>query len=319
MRTIETKSMAIGILLALCSLAGFGCNGDMPISEAVLSPDASRFDLTVAVEMSRLTLHAYQQLDDFRDDQPFRLPEPYTLIEEFFTRQRFAGERSFRLQDVPIAFIATSDAAIYVVFRGTETISEWIQDVIFAQVDYPFANDAGRTHKGATDVYATLHDALTARVAALDATGLYTTLYVTGHSLGGALAVLAAPALRQVTMLEPIVYTFAAPRVGDDAFTAFYLDAIATSHRIDNLNDLVPTLPPTTVFVLDGLRIVERTYRHVPYQTHIEFGASIDNPLDLFETDNNHDVCNYYSALCDFTLDPLACKALSGGADDCNP
>jgi predicted lipase len=66
---------------------------------------------------------------------------------------------------------------------------------------------------------------------------------LTGHSLGGALATLAAYRLRNQDF--PIsVYTFGAPRVGDSAFASRYEDSKVLHFRIENKNDIVPHLPP---------------------------------------------------------------------------
>lgn len=81
-------------------------------------------------------------------------------------------------------------------------------------------------------------------------------LWITGHSMGGAQAHLAAHALRR--KLEPSrlagVYTFAAPRVGDRAFR----DAISKApfaHRVfrfENEYDLVPLLPANPAYLPAG-------------------------------------------------------------------
>ncbi|RCN30532.1 triacylglycerol lipase [Ancylostoma caninum] len=71
----------------------------------------------------------------------------------------------------------------------------------------------------------------------------------TGHSLGGALATLAAArAARQG--LRPgnkiLVYTFGAPRVGDSTFAANFNRIIPNCYRVVFRHDIVPHLPPCT-------------------------------------------------------------------------
>jgi hypothetical protein len=69
------------------------------------------------------------------------------------------------------------------------------------------------------------------------------TLWVTGHSLGGALATLATARLVDEG-LKPVTVTFGQPRVGDSGFAKAYT---ATHHRFVNNNDVVPTMPPRTI------------------------------------------------------------------------
>lgn len=73
------------------------------------------------------------------------------------------------------------------------------------------------------------------------------TICLTGHSLGGALATLAAYRLRKQDFSIPIsVYTFGAPRVGDSAFASKYEDSKVLHFRIENKNDIIPHLPPNS-------------------------------------------------------------------------
>jgi hypothetical protein len=61
--------------------------------------------------------------------------------------------------------------------------------------------------------------------------------YITGHSKGGALALLAGWLFQ---VFEPTVITFAAPRVGNSAFARSY----SMAFRYENPKDIVPKLPP---------------------------------------------------------------------------
>ena len=65
-------------------------------------------------------------------------------------------------------------------------------------------------------------------------------LFLTGHSMGGALAMLAGCRLAKAGRSPIAVYTYGAPRVGDPNFCAGY--ALPT-YRVVNRLDLVPELP----------------------------------------------------------------------------
>eukprot|EP00117_Sycon_ciliatum_P046226 scpid86385/ scgid33133/ len=66
-------------------------------------------------------------------------------------------------------------------------------------------------------------------------------LYVTGHSLGGALAALATLDVRlRRFRKQPILVTFGAPEMADRAFSTYYSCAIRQALRVYNLFDVVP-------------------------------------------------------------------------------
>ncbi|MEO1403203.1 MAG: lipase family protein, partial [Cyanobacteria bacterium J06635_1] len=70
-------------------------------------------------------------------------------------------------------------------------------------------------------------------------------LLVTGHSLGGALATMAAASLQENGIRIAGVYTFGQPRVGDTKFTSQFNQKLADKFfRFVNNNDVVPHLPP---------------------------------------------------------------------------
>ena len=69
-------------------------------------------------------------------------------------------------------------------------------------------------------------------------------LYLTGHSMGGALAVLTACRLAKMGRPAVATYTFGAPRIGDPAFCAGY---DLPTYRVVNRLDLVPEVPLASV------------------------------------------------------------------------
>ena len=65
-------------------------------------------------------------------------------------------------------------------------------------------------------------------------------LWVTGHSMGGALSILAGQRFAEAGLPPTGVYAFGAPKVGDEAFKAGYRPPLFC---VDNRHDVVPWLP----------------------------------------------------------------------------
>lgn len=280
---------------------------------------AEGFDLDLALELGRLCLQSYQMLIDFNHMEEFKLPAPFQLVKVFSTSERYVGEFA-SATEVPIAFVATKDDAIYVVFRGTVTITEWIDDATFSQVPYNFVSKGGLTETGFTSIYGTIHQDILNTVMDLAKDGSYNTLYITGHSLGAALAVLAVPELALKSgFSQPIMFNFAGPRVGNPKFSETTYNALMiTSVRVANTNDLVPQLPKPIVEVYENGHFKTFFYDHVNEEHSITFGNPISGPTDFKDIEANHIMCNYYNALCKMTSDEKTCMEMADGADGCN-
>lgn len=306
-------------LVITLTLLLMGCPGEGD-NRLGTSSNTESFEIDQAVELAHLSLQAYQQLDDYVNNRVFSLPDPYVLQEQFFTTERFAGESLSSGEGIPIAYIATAQDRIYLAFRGTQTVSEWAKNVKFAQVEYTFVTNSGKTHQGFTETYGSIREPIVASINNLLISGSYSTLYVTGHSLGGALAVLAAPELRERTSLTPVMYNFAGPRVGDPTFQKRYDEFVTNSWRTVNTNDPVPDLPPQKVLIpKDGNDFQEVSYTHVSAEHKITFGSPVNDLGDIAVISSNHSMCNYYNLLCDSTDDPAACKTVTTNIASCSP
>lgn len=148
------------------------------------------------------------------------------------------------------AFVAWDVEAVFVAFRGTETqkVEDIAVDAAAVFVKGPFANS--RVHAGFDAALDPVWDRLVTAVAAAQTGGQ--SLWLTGHSLGGALAALAAA--RFCKAKKPVygLYTFGQPRVGDDAFADTFNQRMrGRAFRYVNHSDIVPRVPPRLVGYAD--------------------------------------------------------------------
>ncbi len=127
------------------------------------------------------------------------------------------------------------DGMLILVFRGTEPTSiEDIKSDIKANL-VPAKGD-GKIHKGFREAYEIIEEELEKELKKYEKEKL--PLYITGHSLGGALAITATKYLCSDS--TGATYTFGGPRVGDDDF----FKGIKTPvYRVVNQADAVPRLP----------------------------------------------------------------------------
>lgn len=132
----------------------------------------------------------------------------------------------------------------FIAFRGTQTFNDWVSDFDFAHEPYRYVPGAGEVHKGFQSIYDAVHASIAAGLgAALEGCE---SLLITGHSLGGALAVISALDLAKNVgpAIMPELITFAGPAVGLADFARFFDLRIPSCYRVVNFWDLVPRLPP---------------------------------------------------------------------------
>jgi triacylglycerol lipase len=131
---------------------------------------------------------------------------------------------------------------VIVAFRGTQPdlLRDWVSDAEAILVPGP----AGLVHKGFQAALGLVHRRVREAVGTLQDRGQ--SLWVTGHSLGAALATLFAARLR-FEEDKPVygLYTFGQPRTGDRTFArAFDADCRELTFRFVNNSDGVPRVPP---------------------------------------------------------------------------
>lgn len=145
--------------------------------------------------------------------------------------------------DTQVLVIEKADHII-VAFRGTSSIRDWIIDAEFFRVvlvEEP-NGDVCEVHSGFLAAYESVIELLAAHLKKIVVGDR--PVFVTGHSLGGALAILAALELNRQKFTVAQVYTFGQPRVGNAAFKRLYEWSLGTStFRVVYQEDIVPRLP----------------------------------------------------------------------------
>jgi hypothetical protein len=115
-----------------------------------------------------------------------------------------------------IAYLLENKDFIIVIFRGTDDLRDVLNDITFIPVD----TIIGKVHKGFHDAFLSVYHQLSQKL-------IYTNkkLFLTGHSLGGALAIICAAYFRNK---NPMLITFGSPKVGTRKFW----------HYVKNINHI---------------------------------------------------------------------------------
>jgi len=169
-----------------------------------------------ALWCAQLSLHAYDTIDTFNT---------YFDDVTFFDNE---GAQAYGIEHNGIVFLA---------FRGTETseASDLVADSKSWKVTSHFG---GSVHVGFKEELEKIWEPITEWLIEHKDKQIY----VTGHSLGAAMATLATSRLPHGTKC----YNFGSPRVGSEEFATEF-DSKYELHRFVNNNDIVCTIPPSII------------------------------------------------------------------------
>lgn len=211
------------------------------------------FSLSQALKCAELVGAAYDQYSQWQAQDRPRRPQDFHWQPPVLPGWRFSAaiwsvlsELRFLNESEPFGFAARDpQGEVYLVFRGTDTLQDWLDDLGAEQRDYPWQPGLGRVHNGFLKLYGSQRDLAMHAVDSLQPNGR---LWVCAHSLGGALSSLAVLDLRERWPDLPLQhYSFASPRLAAVDFAGYYNALGVPTFRLVNDSDLVPQVPPGVV------------------------------------------------------------------------
>ena len=143
------------------------------------------------------------------------------------------------------AYIVESDTCIVIAFRGSKVEGDGqatFQNIL-TDINIQLIRDGkfnGKVHRGFSEDYMQIGQEIIERLENLN---LEKRIFVTGFSLGAALATLCAYDLKKQLNIDPNVYLFAAPAVGDHDFTREFERIIQTVFRFAHRKDVISQIP----------------------------------------------------------------------------
>lgn len=190
-----------------------------------------------------------------------------------------------------------SNKAIIVSFRGSSNIENWIDDFDFLLI--PYVRCVGcLMHNGFYLAYLTISHTMKAQIELLLAKYRGSSIYVTGHSLGGSLAAIAALDIKHTYDAPMKVYTYGQPRVGNSYYAKYFSTQIPDSYRVIHNADIVPHLPPIEFdFKHSDNQIWYAENMQTFKECSAEDRACADSVNPTKWSPNDHDLRKYYMKL----------------------
>lgn len=130
--------------------------------------------------------------------------------------------------------------AVAIAFRGTQTSFDWLSNSNTRTVT---VENQTQAHKGFYDIFNSMRPALEQQLTPLLRGNSRSIVHCSGHSLGAALAQLAAIWIKKFYGNRVALYTFGSPRVGLKNFAIQAPASIDASYRCVHGDDPVPLAP----------------------------------------------------------------------------
>lgn len=164
----------------------------------------------------------------------------------------------------------STNKLIVLSFRGSRSIRNWITNIVFPTIPTTICPTC-LVSKGFWVSWLEAQKNVLAVIAAAQAQHPDYKVVATGHSLGGALASIAAGVLRsQGTYVD--LYTYGAPKIGLESVSQYLSNTtLGASYRVTHKADPVPKLPPALL-----------GYRNIGPEYYVTAGNNVTfTPTDI--------------------------------------
>lgn len=188
-------------------------------------------------------------------------------------------------------YLAETKDYTLISFRGTQTKDDYISNALFYQTDFSkeLGIEGAKTHRGMAGVY---RNAEKETFKALQSLGISKSkpIIMTGHSLGGTLAILYGYKLKSQGYNIKAIYTAGSPKVGNKELAKEIEGKLSDRHfSVSMSSDITPMVPPAKTSALSFSSIISRNnkiLRSLIYNmvVGLDFVPTPGKHLKLFDT-----------------------------------
>jgi triacylglycerol lipase len=183
------------------------------------------------VDWQEILLLARLARQAYRPEHHVGLPDGWTHVRTFKSKETSAR-----------GFIAVRQDAIVVSAEGTADVYDVIQDIKVNRVEALFGSRRVKVAMGFHENYVSLKEHVYSALALLIKERPGSKVYVTGHSLGGAMATLLGMDIVSRGVKAKVV-TFGSPRVGNSSLKRLFNRNLPGSLRVVHDKDCIPWMP----------------------------------------------------------------------------
>ncbi|MDS3862404.1 lipase family protein [Thermosynechococcaceae cyanobacterium BACA0444] len=231
-----------------------------------VSPYKTRLDKGNAYWMAQLASQSY--IKETNSVKPSVKPDKVKILENLKKiDDEFIEVYSFD-EHSSQAILVDHQKYFCMAFRGTDQLIDWIDNINAFPVKQLF----GEFHRGFWNSVEAIWDQIYNQYKRLNNLKVRKPLFLTGHSLGGAMAVIAGSKLIHVDEPFTNIYTFGQPRVMTrNTARIFNIESKTRCFRFNNNNDLVTRAPSRLM-----------GYSHVGTYLHILEDGTIEQELGFW-------------------------------------